>query len=325
MKKSLLWIVVLVLSISMVAAFSLYDRKAAVVEAKEDITVYFLVMGMAGDPYHETIVKGARKAADVYGINLNVFYGEADIKTQVDQLETAIVAAPDGICFYLSNPEAFDDPVQRAIDAGIPIVALSLDDPEGASGNPRLAYIGPELLESGRIIAKRMLQYFEKGDHVLVTAEHAGMVYATLRYQGIDEVLSAEGITTELLDCTHERSEIISRTSTYMIGNPETKGIIGVGALVTADAGRVVKDLDLKNKVYVGGFDLNEDTLKWIKEGYIQATVDAQPFLIGYLSVQQFYFHYWAGFNFMNIDTGTGIVDEGNIDKVLEFPEPMVR
>ncbi len=325
MKKLLLGIVVLVLSISMVVAFSLCAPKAAEAEAKEDISIYFLVMGMAGDPYHETIVKGARKAADMHGIDLNVFYAEADIKTQVDQLESAIVAAPDGICFYLSNPEAFDEPVQRAIDAGIPIVALSLDDPEGAAGNPRLAYIGPELLESGRIIARRMLQYFEKGDHVLVTAEYAGMVYATLRYQGIEEVLSAEGITTEMLDCTHERSEIISRTSTYMIGNPETKGIIGVGALVTADAGRVIKDLDLKGKVYAGGFDLNEDTLNWIKEGYIEATVDAQPFLIGYLSVQQFYFHYWAGFNFMNIDTGTGIVDEENVEKVLEFPEPMIR
>lgn len=325
MKKTLFWVLVLMVSISMVAAFSLFDRRTGEADAKEGITVYFLVMGMAGDPYHETIVKGARKAADMYDINLKVFYGEADIKTQVDQLETAIVAAPDGICFYLSDPEAFDEPVQRAVDAGIPIIAVSLDDPEGAAGNPRLAYVGPELLEGGRMIAKRMLQYFEKGDHVLVTAEYAGMVYATLRYQGIDEVLSAAGITTELLDCTHERSEIISRTSTYMIGNPETKGIIGVGALVTADAGAVIKDLDLKDEVFVGGFDLNEDTLKWIKEGYIEATVDAQPFLIGYLSVQQFYFHYWAGFSFMNIDTGTGIIDKENVDKVLEFPEPLVR
>jgi len=325
MKKTSFWVLVLVLSISMVAAFSLFDHRTGEVDAKEGITVYFLVMGMAGDPYHETIVKGARKAADMYDINLKVFYGEADIKTQVDQLETAIVAAPDGICFYLSDPEAFDEPVQRAVDAGIPIVAISLDDPEGSAGNSRLAYVGPELLESGRVIAKRMLQYFEKGDHVLVTAEHAGMVYATLRYQGIDEVLSAAGITTELLDCTHERSEIISRTSTYMIGNPETKGIIGVGALVTADAGAVIKDLDLKDKVFVGGFDLNEDTLKWIKEGYIEATVDAQPFLMGYLSVQQFYFYYWAGFSFMSIDTGTGIIDKENVDKALEFPEPLVR
>jgi ABC-type sugar transport system substrate-binding protein len=151
------------------------------------------------------------------------------------------------------------------------------------------------------------------------------MVYATLRHQGINEVLTEENITTELLDCTHERSEIVSRISSYLIGHPETKGIIGVGALVTADGGKVVKDLDLKGKVYVGGFDLNPDTLKWIQEGYIEATIDAQPFLIGYLAVEQFYFHEWAGFSFMDIDTGTGLVDQSNVEEVLEFPVEFVR
>ena len=110
-----------------------------------------------------------------------------------------------------------------------------------------------------------------------------------------------------------------------MLGNPETDGIIGVGALVTSGGGQAVKDLGLKDQVCVGGFDLNIETLDLIKEGYIQATADAQPYLIGFLSVQQFFFNAYAGFSFVDINTATGIIDINNVDAVLQYAEEGIR
>ena len=42
----------------------------------------------------------------------------------------------------------FDEAVQKAVDAGIPVITTNVDDSEGAAGNARLAFVGQDLYPS---------------------------------------------------------------------------------------------------------------------------------------------------------------------------------
>ena len=77
--------------------------------------------------------------------------------------------------------------------------------------------------------------------------------------------------------------------------------------------------------IYIAGFDLSPPTAKGIKEGYINAVLDQQPFLQGYLPIVQIYLTKRFGFSGLNIDTGAAIIDKSNIDLVAPLAEKGIR
>jgi simple sugar transport system substrate-binding protein len=56
----------------------------------------------------------------------------------VNALNTAVSAKADGIAVSLVDLAAFNDPVEKALAAGIPVVSYNAD----AKDNKRLCYIG---------------------------------------------------------------------------------------------------------------------------------------------------------------------------------------
>ena len=62
----------------------------------------------------------------------------------VNAFEAAIAGNADGIAVAIVDLEAFNDPIERALAAGIPVVSYNADAP-----NARLAYVGQDLYGSG--------------------------------------------------------------------------------------------------------------------------------------------------------------------------------
>ena len=65
-----------------------------------------------------------------------------------------------------------------------------------------------------------------------------------------------------------------------------------------------------------GGFDLVPATVNAIKTGEMKFTTTQNPFLWGYLSVHQLYLKRAYNLNPISIDSGAGVVDLSNVDKV---------
>jgi simple sugar transport system substrate-binding protein len=71
----------------------------------------------------------------------------------------------------------FNDVINKAAAAGIPVICSNTDAPEGANANARLAYIGQDLEVAGYNLTKAMIKYFPKGkNHVLIGVEGPGLV-----------------------------------------------------------------------------------------------------------------------------------------------------
>ena len=82
----------------------------------------------------------------------------ADNTEMVNAFEAAIAANADGIAVALVDLEAFNEPIDRALAAGIPVVSYNADAP-----NNRMAYIGQDLYGSGFEMGKRIVELVGRG------------------------------------------------------------------------------------------------------------------------------------------------------------------
>ncbi len=180
---------------------------------------------------------------------------------------------------------------------------------------------------AGYNLAKAMSKYFPKGKiHVLIGVEGPGLVWAESRAAGMVRFLNEIGATYEKLDITMQMDVEQSRIFAYLKAHPETKAILDVGGLGPTAATQALKDLGKKpGEIPVGGFDLLPALLQNIKEGYVQMTVDQQPYMQGYLPIVQLYLMKKYGFSAWDVNTGNALVDRSNVDQVVELSKQRIR
>jgi ribose transport system substrate-binding protein len=163
MKKSLLWIVMLLLSMSMVATFTLAgcekagaaEEEAAVEEAAEEVTEaaeevteaaeeaetgekdYIAIISKGFQhQYWQTVMAGAEEAAEEYDVDMT-FEGpptESDVAIQVDMINAAIAKNPAALCLAVLDTESVTDQLNAAKDKGIPIIGFDSGIPNAPPG-----------------------------------------------------------------------------------------------------------------------------------------------------------------------------------------------
>jgi simple sugar transport system substrate-binding protein len=85
------------------------------------------------------------------------------------------------------------------------------------------------------------------------------------------------------------------------------KGIFAVDAGSTQTVGAIIKKYSLQGKVASGGFDLTPQTLASIKGGFLDFTIDQQPYLQGFLPVLALYLFNLSGGLVAPAETNTGL------------------
>jgi simple sugar transport system substrate-binding protein len=298
-------------------------RPAMACAIPEGVKFALVTHGSSGDPFHSVVKQGMEDAAALYGVSAEMFMSEGDNAKEVALLEQAIASKPNGIGISIVDPEAFDAPIQAALDASIPVIAFNNDDAD--TPNPRLAYIGATEAKVGYVLGQYMQQFLEKGDTCVIPEEVPGMSYAVNRSAGIKKAMEEIGVTCEELDAGYERAETTNRIDAYLRGHPEVDAVLNVGGLTTEVASVIVGEQGLKDKVVVGGFDLLPNTGPAIQSGVTKAVIDQQPYLQGFYTVAQLALMQCGGFAAFDVDTGRGIVNQDNIDAVIELAAKRIR
>ncbi|OXM87219.1 sugar ABC transporter substrate-binding protein [Paenibacillus rigui] len=102
-------------------------------------------------PFYEMITKLTEEAAKPHGIRLIVKAPEeANLEQQIQMMETMIKQRVDGIAIDPIDPDALTPSINKAIQAGIPVVCFESDAP----ASHRLAYIGPNHFQGGALMGK---------------------------------------------------------------------------------------------------------------------------------------------------------------------------
>jgi simple sugar transport system substrate-binding protein len=281
--------------------------------AADQLVFYYVPHAGAGDPFWATQQLGWNTACQQLGVK-GIFTAPVkfSVQEQVNMLESAISAHPDGIATTISSDTAFEAPLERAKELGIPVIAVNIED-YTPPYVPYLAYIGQDEFTVGSALANRVLKDFTP-KRAVIGIHQPGLTCLELRAKGIMDVFKAKGIPVEKIDITPEPTQALEILKAYLKKNPDTDMIFTLGPLGAHPAIDLVEEQNLVGKVKLATCDVSEKILDAIKNGEMICAIAQQPFMQGYLAAVWLYLHVEYGFlPPAKMPTGPTVIDKNNI------------
>jgi simple sugar transport system substrate-binding protein len=246
---------------------------------------------------------------------------ESVVRDMVSAMDSAISGNADGIAVAVVDPEAFNDPIQNALDQGIPVIAYNANG-KGPGTNPALAYVGQDLFQSGVEMGKRIVSLVDEGLVALFIAT-PGQLNIQPRIDGAKQAIEDSGANIEIQQVTTgaELPEERSRIEAWYNGHKDAAGMFAVDAGSTQGVAQVMEQFGLAEQgVKAGGYDLLPEILQLMKDGHIDFTIDQQPYLQGFLPVMQLYLYNISGGVTGPAETNTGLifVTQDTVDRYLQ-------
>jgi simple sugar transport system substrate-binding protein len=285
-----------------------------------EMTVAMITHGAPGDTFWDIIRKGAEAAAAKDNIKYQ-YSADPDSGKQATLIQSAIDAKVDGIAVTLPDPPAIAPVVQKAIDAGIPVVAFNAGI--GAyQESGALSYFGSDESLAGETAGTRATE--EGYKNLLCVIQEQGQVQLEARCDGVKKTFG--GTWQKIYVNGRDLPSVRSTISAKLAQDKNIDLIVTLGAPIALNAIDAVKEASSSAKV--GTFDFNPQIPPKIQSGELVWAIDQQPYLQGYMAIDSL----WLYKNNGNILgggqatlTGPYLVDKDNIDLVGQFAEGGTR
>ncbi|MBN1341999.1 MAG: substrate-binding domain-containing protein [Phycisphaerae bacterium] len=289
--------------------------------------LYIEVSALGNLEYFHDHKLGMQKASELFGVQTE-YKGpsEYDIPAMVASFELAIARKPGGIAVV-----GFDDAlvpiVDKAVDAGIPVVTVDADLPK----SKRIAFVGTGNFNAGYQGGKKLAELIAGQGKVAILTK-TGQSNLNERVEGYKAAL-AEHPKISVVSVGNTESDPAKATQiakSLLQKYDDLAGIACVEAAGGAGAATAVREADRIGKVKIVAMDRDNAVLRYIKQGVIQATVAQQTALMPVYAVMILYQlnHLDVAISKDNaaanvpgvpkvIDTGVVIVDKDNCEYFL--------
>jgi len=274
------------------------------------------------NPFFVPTQYGAADACALLGIPDIHWVGSADsnVPQMVSAMNAATSAGVNGIAVAVISATAFTTPTSKALSAGIPVVSYNADGNTGDPGTARLAYYGQDLFASGQALGERIVAspLMSSGGDAVGFIATPGASNIQPRIDGAKAAIKASGKNINFTAVTSgaQLPQENTTINAYVLAHKSTlKGIFAVDAGSTQTVGAIIKKYALQGKVASGGFDLTPQTLQSISGGFLDFTIDQQPYLQGFLPVLGLYLFNLSGglVHPAETDTGLTFVTKANV------------
>jgi simple sugar transport system substrate-binding protein len=280
--------------------------------------------GPPANPFWAIAVRGATDAGKQLGVEVQYLAPDKfSVEALVSLIDSAIAAKPDGIAVSITDPKAVAEPIQRAVEAGIPVIAINVADPDKKI--PYLFYIGADEYTGGFQAGQRMLKEANGQIKRAGCAIHeVGNVALETRCKGFTEAMKAGNVTVDELDLSSDQATAAEVFKAYFAKYPEANAMITLGPDGMSAWAAFAKESGIK--AYHATFDLDPIALDAIRSGVTLFAIDQQQYLQGYMGVEWLYLkHNYEMQPANDIFTGPGFVDKNNIEKIAALIEAGYR
>ena len=276
----------------------------------------------AWDSFWCTVEEGIAQAAADTGVEVTVLGPDSfDLNRVAELIDQAVAAQPDGILLTYTDSR-FKAPVQRALDAGIPVVAYNAGRGPELDEVDYLTYLGQDEYLGGYEGGRRLVAAAGGGSHLGVCINQAvGHVGLDARCQGFVDALSEAGIgvagSSGVLAVSDDAASSQQTISDFYAANPAVDIFLTLGPNGATPFYGFVEQEGMMDADYVHGtFDLNQEIARNIRSGRTEFGIDQQPFLQGYGAVTILYLnHRFRAVPPTSVTpTGPGFVTRANID-----------
>lgn len=244
-----------------------------------------VVIGKSMNPYWTNVEKGVVAAGKDLDVDATLFVPpQENVAAQIQLMETYIAQHVTGIAIAPSNPEALEQVMRKAADAGI--IVTTLDTPP-VDGSVSSAYIGTDNYAAGRIAGETMLRLLPQGGKVGIVRGSDTALNALQRTDGFNAAVAGSEI--EALPPLNDREDAavaLQLSNSILLTHPDLAGAYGVYAYNGPAWATAIGEAKAAGEIKVVCFDATSDSINGIKTGSIDAVIAQREYDMGYKSVQ---------------------------------------
>ena len=238
----------------------------------------------AGD-WLQSFEAGANKQGKALKVDLRLSQARNDANTQRELIEQAITRKVDGLIINNGKPEALKDLAQKALDAGIKVVAYDVN-----LDNPKI----PQVEQSDRLMAQLVLDEAVKrqGKKIVGGAVYvAGFAPLDRRYAVWKEFQSKYSFPEKAVWGVVNDSvpaSVADQTKAVLRANPDINTVFTPWDEFARGVKLAVDELKLGEKVKIFGVDISTSDIQAIREPGSPwvATAATNPAVVGEVAVR---------------------------------------
>lgn len=216
----------------------------------------------AGD-WLQAFEAGAKRQAQALGVNLTLAQARNDNDTQRNLIQQAINRGVQGIVINNGRPEALKDIAQKALDAGIKVVAYDVN-----LDNPKIPQIEQSDADMARLVLERAVK--DKGDGFTGGAVYvAGFAPLDRRYAVWKEIGKKHNIKEKavwgVVNDTVPAS-VADQTKAVLRANPDISVVFTPWDEFAKGVKLAIDELGMAKKVKIYGVDISTADIQLMTE-----------------------------------------------------------
>lgn len=298
MKKLLTLLMVVVMVSTLFAACAKEEEPMATeptatteepeVAVEEEIEIYIPVISKGFQhQFWQAVKKGVEQASVDYGVKVT-FEGpesEAKVDEQMAMLEAALAKNPSAICLAAIDSQAVIPLVQRAVDAGIPVIGFD----SGVESELILSTAATDNVAASMLAADKMAELIGGEGKVGIIVHDQTSTTGIDRRDGFinrmaDKYPNIEIVGPQYGEGDHLKSTDIAKA--MLSANPDIKGFFGANEGSIIGALNAIKELGLEGQVVAIGYDAGIQQMDAIRSGVQAGAITQDPIGIGYKAVE---------------------------------------
>jgi ribose transport system substrate-binding protein len=294
--------------------------------APEKLTIAWIPKAL-NNPVFEVGRDGAFKKAEELtaetGTEVTIDYVASvasDAAEQARVVEDVIAKGVDAIGISCNDPTACEDPINKAVAAGIPVMAWDSDSPD----SDRFTYLGVDNYQGGMAAAELLVKFMGEEGKVALLTGVPGAFNLEERIRGFtDGIADYPGIeVVSTVYCNDDINLGVQVVEETMQAHPDLNGWFFVGLWpLFAERGSMPlwEDAALNKGLVTIAFDTLPVELEFLQDGYLSGLVGQKYWGWGYDTVQMIYDYIVKGARYDDwTDSGMDIVTECNVDVMAE-------
>jgi ribose transport system substrate-binding protein len=241
--------------------------------------------------YWQIVLAGARAAGKDLGVKVPELgaQSEADINGQITILENAVAGAPAAVVISPTEFKALGKPIDEAAKS-VPIIGID----SSADSKAFTSFLTTDNVQGGRIAADGLAAAIkaatgkDEGDIAIITSL-PGVGSLDQRREGfLDEVKTKYPGLKVVADkyADGQATTGLNIMTDLITANPNLVGVFASNLIMAQGVGQAIAENKLGDKIKVIGFDSDEKTVGFLKEGVLAGLVVQDPYRMGYDGVK---------------------------------------
>ncbi len=265
--------------------------------------------------FWQAVKQGAEKAAQDLNVTIT-FEGppsESDVDKQMEMLQTALGKKPAAICFAALDSKAAIPLLQKAKDAGIPVIGFD----SGVDSDIPAATAATDNIAAAASAADHMAQLIGGAGEIAIIAHDQTSRTGIDRVKGFTDQIKAKYPNITIVSTDYGAGDALKSTDivkAVIQAHPNLKGYFGANEGSMKGVMNGVHESGKDGKIVQIGYDAGQQLLDAIRSGVVAGAITQDPVGIGYKCVDAAVKAIKGETLPKSIDTGFHWYDKTNID-----------